>query len=218
MDITGSTLDAQYERAIAEWPFIHQVEAEFGLPPFLLVAIGSKETNLRNIKGDYTQRSDEASPRYHGFGAWQRDIDAWGIPVGWMDDVEAQCRWSADLLRSNINRLGLSEGVRAYNGSGAAARAYRDDVLERMDYLTGLYGGRLVLINTPNPTQEATDMLYDCTTPDPDTHSQSGKTFLLRGAGPPLWVRDPADVTAIATAVKHVGELTYATHQSFGGK
>jgi hypothetical protein len=56
-----------------------------------------------------------------------------------MGDVEAQCRWSAALLATNIARLGLSEGVRAYNGSGPAARAYRDDVLERMASLEANY-------------------------------------------------------------------------------
>lgn len=137
MDITGPQLEAQYERAIAAWPWMHDVERDHDLPPFLLAAIASKETNMANIKGDYTQRSGEASARYHGFGVWQRDIDAWGIPAGWLDDVRAQAEWSAALLRSNIDRTGsLGAGVTAYNGSGAAARAYAVDVLDRLAYLT----------------------------------------------------------------------------------
>jgi hypothetical protein len=163
VNITPAQLAEQYEWALVTWPFVHQVEIDFGLPAFLLFAVGSKETNLANIAGDWSQRAGESSPRDHGFGVWQRDVDAWGIPDGWMDDVEAQCRWSAALLRENIASLGLAEGVRAYNGSGPAARAYRDDVLERMAWLDANY----FALPHPNPeeylmalTQAQQDDLY----------------------------------------------------------
>ena len=129
MEITPDQLAGQYRRAIAAWPFIHQIEADFGLPPFTLIAIGSRETNLRNIEGDFRDG------RYNGFGVWQRDIQH-GVPDWWFHDVEGQCRWSAEHLVGKIAATGsFAEGVRAYNGSGSAARAYRDDVLERLAWL-----------------------------------------------------------------------------------
>ena len=206
MDIRPDQLSGQYERAIREWPWIHAVEAEFGLPRMIMVAIGSKETNLANIRGDFH------SGQYHGFGVWQRDIQHGGVPGWWFDDVAGQCRWAAEHLVGKIAATGsFAEGVRAYNGSGSAARAYRDDVLKRLAYLTDRYPASPATPATEPPDKENHDMLYDTATPD------GGKTFLLRGQGEPLWVRNPADVANITKAVKHVGELSYATHQSFGG-
>jgi hypothetical protein len=139
VDITPSQLRGQYQRAVEEWPFVHGIEAEFGLPPFLLFAIGSKETNLRNIEGDFDQRAGEDSPRNHGFGVIQRDLQH-GIPDGWMDDVEGQFRWAAELLVSKIERTGsLAGGVVAYNGSGSRAEAYGVDVLERREFLAATF-------------------------------------------------------------------------------
>lgn len=51
MNISGATLLAEYRRAKADWPFIEPVEKAHGLPALLLYAVGSRETNLRNIKG-----------------------------------------------------------------------------------------------------------------------------------------------------------------------
>lgn len=139
MNITGPQLAAQYERAVVDWPFVHGIEAELGLPAFVLFAIGSKETNLANIVGDYSQRADEDSPRYHGFGVIQRDLQH-GIPEGWMDDVEGQFRWGGEHLVVKIKARGsLLNGIIAYNGSGAAAVAYGDDVMGRLWYLTAHY-------------------------------------------------------------------------------
>jgi|GEM_PF-4735967 len=59
MNITPAQLRYQYERAVGEWSFVHGVESDFGLPPFLRFAIGSKETNLRNGKGDLPPYLDD---------------------------------------------------------------------------------------------------------------------------------------------------------------
>lgn len=137
MEITPNELVGQYHKAMSRWPFIHRIEVEFNLPFFIMFAIGSRETNLENIEGDYRDG------RYNGFGVWQRDIQH-GVPDWWFTDVEGQCRWSAGHLNEKIAVTGsFREGVRAYNGSGPAARAYRDDVLERMGFLAS---------NFPKPT------------------------------------------------------------------
>ena len=166
MDITPSQLRGQYQRAVEEWPFVHGIEAELGLPPFLLFAIGSKETNLRNIEGDFDQRPGEDFPRFHGFGVIQRDLQH-GIPDGWMDDVEGQFRWGAEHLVAKIERTGsLSRGVVAYNGSGPRAEAYGVDVLGRQEFLAA---------NFPVPVtkrpQEVTMLII----------SFDGRAFLLSG-------------------------------------
>ena len=52
MPISDADLLAQYRRAEAEWPWIAAVERAVKLPPMLLWAVGSRETNLRNVIGD----------------------------------------------------------------------------------------------------------------------------------------------------------------------
>ena len=63
MEITGSALTAQYQRASSAWPFIHQTELACGLSRMLLSAAGSGETSLTSEVGDFG----------HGHGAWQLD-------------------------------------------------------------------------------------------------------------------------------------------------
>lgn len=140
MNLRPDQLEAQFWYAVKEWPFVIDVELEYGFPPYLMFALGSRETNLRNIKGDYSQRSGEASPRYHGFGVWQRDLQH-GIPEGWMDDVRGQCVWSANLLRNNFTRCGDWAGAcNRYNSgscntSATTGRDYGPDVLGRREWL-----------------------------------------------------------------------------------
>lgn len=144
MRIPPEILVAQHRRAWQQWPFIDDVEREHGLPRYLLYAVGSRETNLQNIKGDFSQRKGESTKRYHGFGVWQRDIQH-GIPTGWMDDVLGQCEWTAQLLAGNIKRFGLLGGVNAYNSGQpltekTTGKDYGPDVLARMEYLQAIAG------------------------------------------------------------------------------
>lgn len=64
--ISAADLDAQYRRASGLWPWVPAVERTWSLPPMLLWALGSRETNLTNIVGD----------NGHGVGIWQRDTRA----------------------------------------------------------------------------------------------------------------------------------------------
>lgn len=140
MNITPEQLRTQHDRALALWPWIHQVEREHGLPPHLLCAVGSRETNLRNIQGDYSKRAGEATARYHGYGVWQRDAQH-GIPATWMDDVRAQAEWSAALLEHNFGQCKTWRGACSRYNSGQCLDAYttgRDygaDVMARQAWL-----------------------------------------------------------------------------------
>jgi hypothetical protein len=51
MEITESALTAQYQQASSAWPFVHQAGLARGLPGMLLLAAGSRETNLTNDVG-----------------------------------------------------------------------------------------------------------------------------------------------------------------------
>jgi hypothetical protein len=67
---TQAQLKAQLDDVTrAGWlPFFQAAAIQTGIPVELLLAIGSRETNLKNIKGDF--RKGE----YHGFGIMQVDI------------------------------------------------------------------------------------------------------------------------------------------------
>src|SRR5207237_1234718 len=109
------TLKAEAASALHSWPFIPAVEQAHSLPANLLLAVGSRETNLRNVVGDGG----------HGHGVWQRDDRFWPIPASY--DVEQQANDAAALLAANIHTFGLAGGVAAYNcGGGNVQRALRE--------------------------------------------------------------------------------------------
>lgn len=139
-DWTERELLRQYEAAQRDWPFIHEVNAAHGMPPYLMHALGSRETNLANIVGDGGR----------GFGVWQRDIQH-GIPDWWMPDVRAQCEWSADLLHGNLRTAGTWErACNMYNSGqpetqGTTHQNYGPDVMARRSAL------ELALGPSPSP-------------------------------------------------------------------
>ncbi len=154
MNITTSALRAQHAQARAKFPFIDATETAHGLPHFLLYAVGSRESNLRNIAGDFSKRPGESSPRFHGFGIWQRDSGAFGVGPDYLDDVVRQADDAATLLASLFARFGRWDAATAaYNaGAGAVTRAlakgrpvdsvttghdYSADVLARRTFLEG---------------------------------------------------------------------------------
>ena len=152
MHISAPDLRGQLARARAEFPFIDAVEDEHGLPDYLLYAVGSRETNLRNIAGDFAQRPGESSPRFHGFGIWQRDSGAFGVDESYLDDVVAQADDAAALLAAHFDRFARWDAaVAAYNaGAGAVAKALRkgkscDSVTTGRDYSADVLARRSFL-------------------------------------------------------------------------
>jgi hypothetical protein len=114
--ISGPTLLADHRRAKEDWPFIEEAERAHGLPALLLYAVGSRETNLRNVKGDFTQRKGESSKRFHGFGVWQRDSGSFDVDESYLLDVRKQAEDAAELLAGHFRVFDdWSAAVAAYN-------------------------------------------------------------------------------------------------------
>lgn len=70
MNISRTDIKKQYARAkAAGWlPVFEDIADEHGTTVSHFLAIGSRETNLRNIKGDFQ------GGKYHGFGVMQVDV------------------------------------------------------------------------------------------------------------------------------------------------
>lgn len=90
MRLTPAQLRTQYDRTLRDWPWILDVEEDCNLPPFMLFALGSRETNLRDVVGDGG----------HGRGVWQRDDRSFTIPNPY--PVQQQALDAGNLLRSHF--------------------------------------------------------------------------------------------------------------------
>lgn len=90
MRLTEAQLRSQFDRVMREWPWILDVEESTNLPPFMLVALGSRETNLRDVTGDGG----------HGRGVWQRDDRSFAIPDPY--PIQEQALDAGNLLRSHF--------------------------------------------------------------------------------------------------------------------
>jgi hypothetical protein len=158
MRISPRDLASEYVRAKAAWPFITEVNDSHGLPRCLLHAVGSRETNLRNVVGDGG----------HGHGVFQLD-DRWHqIPPGFDQDVHAQAEKAAQMLKAFFNEFG--DWMKACNGynSGSpdtgrtAGGDYGPDVMARQSYLATL--------NIP-PGQGSTSAVFSTWGTDVRTHT-----------------------------------------------
>lgn len=152
MNISEADLREQFTRARHDWPFIRVIELDFRLPHYILFAVGSRETNLRNIIGDYG----------HGHGVFQLDNRSHVIPDGFMYNVEQQAQYAGRMLRSLLDhykamgyRKRYQAALAAYNsGTGNVDWAIRNnqdpssvttghdyglDVVTRMRYLQEAY-------------------------------------------------------------------------------
>jgi hypothetical protein len=148
MRITAAKLLDQAAAALGRWPWIPDVEDHYGLPRWLLLAVGSRETNLGV---QYTQGT--TGDHGHGHGVWQYDDRSHSIPVGFDTDPRAQAEQAARMLRDGIAGWNgnLAAALASYNaGAGAVRRAvnlgrhpdsvttghdYSEDVLARMAVL-----------------------------------------------------------------------------------
>lgn len=134
MRISPQDLLSEYRRAKSAWPFITSVNDAHGLPTCLLYALGSRETNLRNISGDGG----------HGHGVFQLD-DRWHpISPGFDQDVQSQTEKAAQMIKEFFSRTGdWTKACNCYN-SGSADTShttdgdYGPDVMARQFYLATL--------------------------------------------------------------------------------
>lgn len=151
MDILVSQLLAQYDRAVASWPFIHDAEKWFGLPPQLGFAQGSRETNLTNEVGDYG----------HGHGVFQLDDRFHMIPPGFDSDVYAQAQTWGGMMAERVRETGTVWGALVAYNSGSmngddwttAHHDYAADVLARLQVLQQqrptVYTVRMFAVTSP---------------------------------------------------------------------
>src|SRR4051794_10071220 len=148
MPIPAATLLAQAKTALQAWPWITDVEHDHGLPQFLLLAVGSRETNL-NVGFTQGKTGDGG----HGHGVWQYDDRFHKIPPGFDTDARQQADIAAGMLAELIKHFGnnLKAAMAAYNagvggvekqlknGKGPDAattgKDYGSDVLARLDVL-----------------------------------------------------------------------------------
>src|SRR5690606_25500009 len=129
--ITQGQFEQQVKNARKQWPFIEDIERKHGMPAGFLYAVGSRETNLRNILGDGG----------NGVGVWQRDKRWWPIDNSYLKDVRKQAQDAAELLSANKRALGdWRKAASAYNaGLSAVQKALKagksaDSVTTGRDY------------------------------------------------------------------------------------
>lgn len=203
VNITVAELGRQFERARISWPFIEAFEQSYGLPPFLLYAVGSRETNL----------TDEVGDGGHGRGVWQLDDRSHTIPDPF--PVALQAQNAAQMLRGLLDHFSghREAAVAAYNaGVGGVERAlgrgqpadtattggdYSADVLARMEFLQRSYAPH----PTPQPeppkdddmphtitlTDPVTQGTWTCRLSDGAVYPDAGAPFLGGYNGHPEW-------------------------------
>ncbi|QDH93912.1 LysM-like peptidoglycan binding protein [Streptomyces phage Evy] len=159
---TKDVIVAQAATALKAWPFISDIEKAKGLPTGLLLAVGSRETNLTNVIGDGG----------NGFGVWQRDKRYWPVDDSYLNDVKKQAEDAATLLAANYKVLkswdyavaaynagvdGVQKALAALKSADAATTGgdYAADVLGRLAFTKDV-----VPTTTPTPTleQRVTDL------------------------------------------------------------
>lgn len=136
MNISPADLLAQYQTAVTLWPFLADVESEHGLPPFLLIALGSRETGLQPKYAEGQVHADD-----HGWGLFGAD-DRWNsldLPA-FASDPLAQATLAARTIADHLRDGSLIDAVNAY-GPSAGRPAYGLDVLARRQYLADHAGG-----------------------------------------------------------------------------
>src|SRR5690606_35463260 len=115
--ITQGQFEQQVKNARKRWPFIEEIERKHGMPAGFFYAVGSRETNLRNILGDGG----------NGLGVWQRN-KRWGpIEIVYLKYVRNLAQFAAELLSANKGALGdVRKAAAPYNaGLVAMQRALK---------------------------------------------------------------------------------------------
>lgn len=127
MRISVADLRAQYDRATTNWWWIRTAENDHRVPPFLLFALGSRETNLRNVIGDGG----------HGVGIWQRDNRAFPELVGheqeYLTTPLKQARDAATLLMGHFDYFTTNYPDRPLTSAVAAYNAGRGGVRKKLE-------------------------------------------------------------------------------------
>ena len=171
MNITPDELYAQVERFTAEFPLVWVIESEYRLPRGLLLAVGSRETNLTNEIGD----------NGHGHGVWQLDDRSHIISSTFDDDVSLQAHVAGIMLSAALAQYGwiVDRAACVYN-SGQPLDQYTTggdyglDVFDRMVYIQMNFPASQSPSSTPSPSRSYNMLAYD---------PVSGGTWAIRPNG-----------------------------------
>lgn len=178
--ITESQLLAQYRRARQHaGGLIDRIEVEFGFPPYLMYAIGSRETNFdpRYLR--------EPGDNGNGHGWWQIDKRYHVIPPDWRSNISWQVRKGAEVLAGAYRKCKTWQGACSAYNSGrcedrfTTGKDYGADVMARRAVLERVLGPRQTI-----PDEEDFDMAVTLvagsvnkangkvhvTLPNPDVH------------------------------------------------
>lgn len=108
MNATAKQLKAQYERVkTAGWiPWFEAAAKKAGTTTAHFLAIGSRETNLKNIRGDFR------NGKYNGYGVMQVDIgtDAEYAKNWTAADVEPSIRRGGEIYHSKVKQIQSGQG------------------------------------------------------------------------------------------------------------
>jgi hypothetical protein len=114
--VADADLLKQANAALERWPWIPEVEDAHRLPRWLMLAVGSRETNL---SPSFTQGATGDHGRGHG--VWQLDDRFHQIPQGFDTDVRLQGETAATMLAGFISGFpgNLRAAVASYNAGPA---------------------------------------------------------------------------------------------------
>jgi hypothetical protein len=170
LNIPPGTLTKQFYAARERWGFIDDVERRYGLPRCLLYAVGSRETNLRDVTGDGG----------HGRGVFQLDDRSHTIPDPF--PVEQQAEIAGAMLRGLLDALDgdVVAAACAYNAGTRRVRTalskgrdpnsvttgkdYGTDVRDRARFCADL-ASPLPPAPAPNPEPVVEDEMLKATDP-----------------------------------------------------
>lgn len=136
MNISSADLLNEMTRASKQWVAIGEVNELYGFPPYLLHAVGSRETNLTNEIGDGG----------HGHGVFQLDDRYHQIPAGFDGDVGMQAAVAGSMLHVLFQEYGdWVSACNAYNSgspysANTAGGDYGPDVMQRQAFLYKMLG------------------------------------------------------------------------------
>lgn len=148
MDISPDALIAQVTRASNDWPFIWDIEEQHNFPYGLLMAVGSRETNLQDIVGD----------NGHGHGVFQLDDRSHTIPDPF--PVQEQCQYAAAMLEANYARYpSWIQACNVYNSGqpdsgNTTGGDYGNDVMERQAFIENFFRSNYPAEPTTNTTEQ----------------------------------------------------------------
>lgn len=168
---------ARASAALARWPWIPAVEDEHGLPRWMLLAVGLRETGLRHIVGD----------QGHGHGPWQYDDRTRGRAAAIARIDKGDSQFAAEIAAAMLRALfdqhrDWTKALNAYNSGQTkteytTGHDYGPNVLEALGLLQRTLGPLHHPAPVPTPTVPTEDDMPLPIATNPNT----GRYWVLTG-------------------------------------